>query len=183
MKTTRHLSLMLLAAALTGCINNTGAYKPPVEELGKQDSMVREAESVQPVVVRPTIIREGRTEQQVQTPVATPVTVRKQNPAVIALLHNAQQQKNRGAMQAAQSSLERAQRIAPRDPEIYFQLADVRRLEGLWPQAEQLALKGTNMAIGDPIMLRRLWLLIADIRSQSGNPATARDARRKAMSY
>jgi tetratricopeptide (TPR) repeat protein len=86
-------------------------------------------------------------------------------------------------MSAAESSLERAQRIAPRDPEIYYELADIRRLEGQWQQAEQLALKGTNMAIGDVIMLRRLWLLIADIREQSGNHAAARKARQQAMQY
>jgi Tfp pilus assembly protein PilF len=111
------------------------------------------------------------------------MTTRAKNPAVIALLDSATQQKSQGALQAAGSSLERAQRIAPRDPEVYYQLADLRRVEGQWTRAEQLALKGTNMAIGDVIMQRRLWLLIAEIRQGTGDRSGAQEAYAKAQSY
>jgi hypothetical protein len=176
------LSLVILG--LVGCVNGTGGYRPPVEDRTGAGGVTQ---SVEPagtgVVVKPAVVREARTEQSVAVPVPTLVTSRPQNPAVIALLDNADQQKKSGAMQAAESSLERAQRIAPRDPEIYYQWADIRRLEGQWSQAEQLALKGTNMAIGDVIMLRRLWLLIADVRSSTGNQSGAQQAKSKAYSY
>jgi len=182
-KHSKTVGAIIAAAVLTGCVSGTGIYSPPVEERSANKGVVQSADPATGVQIRPAIVRESRTEKQVSTPVPTPVTVRKQNPAVIALLNSANQLKGRGAMRAAESNLERAQRIAPRDPEIYFQWADVRRLEGQWSQAEQLALKGTNLAIGDVVMLRRLWLLIADIRSSSGDRSGANKARTKALSY
>ncbi|WP_286240097.1 hypothetical protein [Neptuniibacter halophilus] len=174
----------MTALGLTGCVSGTGGYRPPVEDRTEQDGGIQQAEpAAAAVIISPGVVRESRTEQPVNVPVPTPVTSRPQNPAVIALLDNANRQKRNGAMQAAESNLERAQRIAPRDPEIYYQWADIRRLEGRWTQAEQLALKGTNMAIGDVVMLRRLWLLIADIRSGAGNSAGAAKARSKALEY
>jgi len=174
----------LVILGLAGCVSGTGGYRPPVEDRAGQGGVVQPAEpAAAGVVVKPTVYRESRTEQPVAVPVPTPITARVQNPAVIALLDQADRQKRNGAMYAAESSLERAQRIAPRDPEIYYQWADVRRLEGQWSQAEQMALKGTNMAIGDVIMLRRLWLLIADVRASAGNRSGAQQAKSKAFSY
>ena len=176
------VSLVILG--LAGCVSGTGVYHPPVEDRTGQGGVIQPAEPASTgVTVKPTVVREARTEQQIAVPVPTQMTARPQNPAVIALLKNADQQKRSGSMQAAESSLERAQRIAPRDPEIYYQWADIRRLEGQWSQAEQLALKGTNMAIGDVVMLRRLWLLISDIRSSAGNSSGAKQAKSKAYSY
>ncbi|PIE20843.1 MAG: hypothetical protein CSA61_00275 [Neptuniibacter caesariensis] len=174
--------VVMLIAGLAGCVTGTGNYRPPVEDRGT--GAVQSAEpAARGVDMRPAVVRESRTERSIAVPVPTPVTKKTKNPAVIALLDTANRQKRSGAMRAAESSLERAQRIAPRDPDVYYQWADVRRLEGRWLQAEQLALKGTNMAIGDAIMLRRLWLLIATIRSSSGDPSGAQNARDKAMSY
>ncbi|WP_299183561.1 tetratricopeptide repeat protein [uncultured Neptuniibacter sp.] len=174
----------VMFVGLAGCVSGTGGYRPPVEDRTGQGGVVQQVEpAATGVVVRPGVIRESRTEQTVSVPVPTARTVQAQNPAVIALLDSAKRQKQSGSMQSAESSLERAQRIAPRDPEIYYHWADLRRLEGRWPQAEQLALKGTNLAIGDVVMLRRLWLLIADIRQSSGDRSGAREARLKAQSY
>ena len=179
-------SLFLLT--LVGC-TNTGGFIPPVEDRSGTNAENNNeiVQSVEPaatgVVVKPTIIRQSRTEVPVPAPVPTRATLKAQSPAVIALLQTANQQKNQGAVQAAQSSLERAQRIAPRDPEIYYQLADLKRLSGQWLQAEQLALKGTNLAVGDAITLRRLWLLIADIRESAGQIQSSQKARQQALRY
>ena len=102
------------------------------------------------------------------------------NPAVIALLETASLQRQKGALSSAQSSLERAQRIAPRDPQVYYQLADVRWRQGQFLQAEQLALKGVAVAGGQPKVERRLWLLIADIRREGGDSSGAKKARERA---
>lgn len=173
------------ALFLAGCINGSGSYRPPVVDRSEGSGGV--VQSVDPattaVDIRPSVVAGPRSEERVAVPVPTPMSTRTKSPAVIALLDSANQQKNRGAFQAAESSLERAQRIAPRDPEVYYQLADLRRVEGQWAQAEQLALKGTNMAIGDVIMQRRLWLLIADIRQGAGDRSGAREAQTKAQSY
>ncbi|EAR59856.1 hypothetical protein [Neptuniibacter caesariensis] len=183
-KRSKALLVTLLVTGLAGCVSGTGGYRPPVEDRAGSGGVVQSVEpAARGVDMSPAVVRQSRTEQPVAVPVPTPVTTRAKNPAVIALLDTANRQKVNGAMQAAESSLERAQRIAPRDPEIYYQWADIRRLEGRWLQAEQLALKGTNMAIGDAIMLRRLWLLIADIKDSSGDRSGAQKARQKALSY
>lgn len=175
----------ITAFLLAGCINSSGSYRPPVED--RTDASGGVVQSVDPatnpVDVRPSVVAGSRSETTVAVPVPTPMTTRAKNPAVIALLDSATQQKSQGALQAAGSSLERAQRIAPRDPEVYYQLADLRRVEGQWTRAEQLALKGTNMAIGDVIMQRRLWLLIAEIRQGTGDRSGAQEAYAKAQSY
>jgi len=178
------VTLSFAAVILAGCVSGTGTYRPPVIESSESSRVMQPADPATTAVdVSPGIVVESRSENSVGVPVATPMNNRAKNPAVLALLKNASNQKKNGRMSAAESSLERAQRIAPRDPEIYYQLADIRRLEGQWAHAEQLALKGTNMAIGDVITLRRLWLLIADIREQSGNHASARKARQQALKY
>lgn len=112
--------------------------------------------------------------------VAAPAPVATSNPAVVALLDNARQQQNQGQYSSAQSSLERAQRIAPRDPKVYLQLADLRRIQGQYLQAEQLARKGLAVASDNRSMQRKLWLLIADIRQEGGDSRGANDARQQA---
>ncbi len=105
------------------------------------------------------------------------------NPAVVALLDNARQQQSAGSLAAAQTSLERAQRIAPRDPMVYYQLADVQRQLQQFPEAEQLARRGIALAAGQTATLRKLWLLIASIRKDSGDLTGARDALDQARRY
>jgi Flp pilus assembly protein TadD len=106
-----------------------------------------------------------------------------QNPAIIALLDSAKQQTNGGNLRAAQTSLQRAQRIAPRDPEVYYSLADTHRRLGEFLQAEQVALKGVAIAQGQNTQLRRLWTLIASIRNDSGDVEGADKAAGIAQRY
>lgn len=105
------------------------------------------------------------------------------NAAVVALLDGAQQSTAGGDLRAAQNSLERALRIAPQDPQVYYQLADVQRRLGQFLQAEQVALKGINVASGQPQQLRRFWSLIALIRSDAGDAEGARKAQEEASRY
>ncbi|MFW1677217.1 hypothetical protein ACFVYJ_05480 [Pontibacter sp. JAM-7] len=176
--------LGLLAGLLAGCAGPSPVGGPPVYDRSSGDTdgneVVAPAAPEQGVAVTPA--QRGLVIEQVpEAPVAAPV--RQVNPAVVALLDTAAQQQRQGATGAASSSLERAQRIAPRDPEVYYRLADIRRVEKQWYQAEQLALRGTDLAIGDTAMLRRLWLLIADIRTGAGNAQGAGEARNRASRY
>ncbi|MDF1589591.1 MAG: hypothetical protein P1P93_10655 [Gammaproteobacteria bacterium] len=107
----------------------------------------------------------------------------KQNPAVIALIDTAQQQQQKGDLYSAQSSLQRAQRIAPRDPHVYYELASIHRELHDYDLAEQVALKGISIAQGQPQQLRRFWSLIAQIRSDSGDIKGARQAEQRAKHY
>lgn len=116
-----------------------------------------------------------------QQPVSQPASV--DNAAVVALLDSAKQESTQGDLRAAQTRLERAQRIAPREPEVYFQLADVKRQLGQYMDAEQVALRGVDVASGQSSALRRLWALISQIRTESGDLAGANDARVEASRH
>ncbi|KDE38699.1 TPR repeat protein [Nitrincola lacisaponensis] len=115
------------------------------------------------------------------SPAESPASV--DNAAVVALLDTAKQETAQGDLRAAQTRLERAQRIAPREPEVYYQLADVKRQLGQFMDAEQVALRGIDVASGQNASLRRLWALISQIRTEAGDLAGADDARQQASRY
>ncbi|MGB1239664.1 MAG: tetratricopeptide repeat protein, partial [Pseudomonadales bacterium] len=104
-------------------------------------------------------------------------------PATVALLNTAKYQRDSGKMRAAQSSLERALRISPKDPEVYYSLAEVHRRLGEFVQAEQVALKGVEVAAGQSPKLKRLWTLVAKVRAEAGDSAGAKKALQKSTSY
>lgn len=96
---------------------------------------------------------------------------------VLALLSTAQQQQGAGDLNGAASSLERAQRIAPREPQVLYRLAQVRLAQGDAAQAEQFARRGLSYANGRPALQASLWELIAQVREQQGDAAGAAQAR------
>lgn len=99
---------------------------------------------------------------------------------VLALLTTAQQQQSGGDLNGASSSLERAQRVAPREPQVLYRLAQVRMAQGDAPQAEQLARRGLGFASGRPDLQASLWGIIAQAREKQGDAAGAALARQKA---
>lgn len=99
---------------------------------------------------------------------------------VLALLTTAQQQQNGGDLNGASSSLERAQRVAPREPQVIYRLAQVRLAQGDAAQAEQLARRGLTYANGRPSLQASLWEIIAQAREKQGDAAGAALARQKA---
>ena len=99
---------------------------------------------------------------------------------VLALLSTAQQQQSAGDLNGAASSLERAQRIAPREPQVLYHLAQVRLAQGDAAQAEQFARRGLSYASGRPALQASLWQLIAQVREQQGDAAGAAQAREQA---
>lgn len=99
---------------------------------------------------------------------------------VLALLTSAQQLQSGGDLDGASSSLERAQRIAPREPQVLYRLAEVRLAQGDAAQAEQLARRGLTYANGRPALQAGLWGLIAQARERQGDAAGAAQARERA---
>ena len=99
---------------------------------------------------------------------------------VLALLTTAQQQQSSGDLNGASSSLERAQRVAPREPQVFYRLAQVRMAQGDAAQAEQFARRGLTFANGRPDLQASLWGLIAQAREKQGDAAGAALARQKA---
>lgn len=99
---------------------------------------------------------------------------------VLSLLTTAQQQQSSGDLNGASSSLERAQRVAPREPQVLYRLAQVRLAQGDAPQAEQLARRALTYANGRPSLQASLWGLIAQSREKQGDAAGAAAASQKA---
>ena len=99
---------------------------------------------------------------------------------VLALLTTAKEQQSSGDFNGASSSLERAQRIAPREPQVLYRLAEVRLEQGDAGQAEQLAQRALSYSNGRPTLQASLWGLIARARTQQGNTAGAQEAQRRA---
>ncbi|MCW8887092.1 MAG: tetratricopeptide repeat protein [Motiliproteus sp.] len=83
--------------------------------------------------------------------------------ALLALLEQAEQQHQSGRNQQALSSLERAQRIAPRDPLVYLQLARLRLDMKDYPRAQQLAKKGLSLSSGNDQMQKAFKALLQQI--------------------
>jgi tetratricopeptide (TPR) repeat protein len=72
------------------------------------------------------------------------------SPALLALMEQADQHETQGQFDAALAQLERAQRIAPRDPLVYLQLSRLRLRMGELDRAEQLARRGLSLSGQDP---------------------------------
>ncbi len=99
--------------------------------------------------------------------------------AVVALLDQAASQQRGGHPEQSAATLERALRIEPRNPWLWHRLAEVRLEMGMARRAEQLALKSKALAVGNPRLVRRNWLLIAQAREAMGDLEGAGAARNK----
>jgi len=99
---------------------------------------------------------------------------------VLALLSSASEQQGSGNLSGAAASLERAQRIAPREPQVLYRLAEVRLEQGDAEQAEQIAQRALSYAQSRPPLQAGLWDLIARAREQRGDMQGAAQARARA---
>jgi tetratricopeptide (TPR) repeat protein len=163
-----------LLVQLLGCSTptyyppRTPVYSPPVIEQGTQVPI----EERMPVPdTRPSV--------SVSVP-ERPAVDRPQPAAVVALLDTAERQANDGDLEAAAASLERAIRIDPRNPTLWYHLATVRLSQGDAQSAEQLAVKSNSLSTGNNVQLARNWNLIARARRSQDDTAGAAEAEAKA---
>jgi tetratricopeptide (TPR) repeat protein len=157
---------VLLLLFVQGCSTAPPArYPPPVVEQGGGTAP---DEAVQPA-----------TPGSIQ-PYPVPPAVTTSSPAVVALLGQAENQANSGDLGAAAASLERAIRIEPRNPLLWYHLATVRLAQQEAAQAEQLAVKSNSLAAGNRVQQSRNWQLIARARRAQGDTAGAGAAERRA---
>ena len=187
-----NLLILIMVIGFTGC--STSPTVPPVptedhsatteQAVEKEQVIVSPAPDESGVATQVDIDDSTTTTNKAIVPVSPSVIApSKQNTAVVALLNSAQQQKRDGDLRSAQTSLQRAQRIAPRDPEVYYALANTHRDLQDYALAEQVALKGVSIVQGQPTQLKRFWTLIADIRSDAGNFSGAEKAEAMANRY
>lgn len=112
-----------------------------------------------------------------QAPTARPV-----NPALQSLVAQAEQRQRQGDAATAASLLERAIRIAPRDPAGYEALSQLRWQQGRLQEAEQLALRALALPQLTAEENQRLWQRVADCRQARGDETGAETARQRAAS-
>lgn len=184
-------ALSLGAFILAGCAGPS-PYVAPVEERSLMPATpppagtvipVEQTEtvSVTPIYDAPSFTPSAQPQQATPVPEQTmPEVQQGSNTAVVALLGDARQAAGRGDYASAESQVERALRISPRDPQIYLQLAAIKRQKGEYLQAEQVALRGIALAAGLPDYKRQLWRELALIRTQAGDFAGAAQAEAEA---
>jgi tetratricopeptide (TPR) repeat protein len=102
------------------------------------------------------------------------------NRAVVALLDQAQTDNESGRREAADSSLERALRIEPRNPWLWHQLAQLRLDQGQYAQAITMARKSNSFAGNLSGVQAANWQVIGQARVAQGDSAGAEDAFRRA---
>lgn len=158
------VAIVAVVLLLAGC-SSAPTRLPPVAEPG-----VADRESGVPAESPPG---------QVAVPPAA-VDRHAPSPAVVALLQGAESQANAGQLDAAAASIERALRIEPANPLLWYHLASVRLEQGDPSQAEQLAVKSNRLAVGNRVQQSRNWQLIARARAMRNDLPGAEQARREA---
>ncbi|MFT5722128.1 MAG: hypothetical protein ACI9W6_002452 [Motiliproteus sp.] len=83
---------------------------------------------------------------------------------LLALMEQADDFESRGDRRGALAQLERAQRIAPRDPLVYLQLARLRLHMDDRVRAEQLARKGMSLSGADSDLRLAFEALLAELK-------------------
>jgi tetratricopeptide (TPR) repeat protein len=147
----------------------------------------RPAEVQERSTAAPTQSRENAGDE-VQIAAYTPPAVPQQqvaraqpSRAVSGLKRRADDERRSGDLDAAVVSLERALRIAPEDPSLWHELAEVRLDQKQYGRAEQLAAKSNALAGPQDDHLRTAnWTLIAKARRDQGDAPGAREAERRA---
>lgn len=109
-----------------------------------------------------------------------PPPVMSDNRAVIALLDLARTDNEAGRHEAAGASLERALRIEPRNPWLWYELAQLRLTQGQYEQAISLARKSNSFAGQDRRLQALNWRAIGDARVAQGDSSGAEQALKQA---
>ena len=182
-RTARILVMASMAVLLSACF---GPKQPPAPVV-----VIENPTPIEPAVTIAAPENGTVTELPNSTPDSDPIVPaaptqtesQPSNEAVLALLNTAQSAQQQGDYRSAQAALQRAQRISPRDQEVYYQLAQVHLDLQDHRLAEQVALKGVSLAQGQAPQLEKFWSLITDIRKAAGDTIGATQAAANALRY
>ena len=105
---------------------------------------------------------------------------REGNTAVVALVESAREAEKARQYGRAAAALERALKVEPRNPRLWYRLAAVRYRQGRHPEAEALARRSMSLSPGDGKLESRNWRVIAAARHGQGDEEGAREALRRA---
>ena len=176
-------------ALLVGCVQ-LPASRPPVIDASWRANEDDRVVSSKRVV--PKVSPDGKTQNDERNkvtpiepiakiePVDQPKEAREIAPPVLSLLDEADQLRTAGDFEGASARLERAQRIAPTEPEVYFQLSSLRLEQGSLEDAVNIATQGVDLSGADQAMKRDLYTVIARAKDALGDASGASEARRLA---
>jgi|GEM_PF-4375888 len=95
------------------------------------------------------------------------------------LLADANRAMSAGNYSRAETLLQRALRISPRDPKLWHKMAQIKYAKGDYHQAEAMAMR-TNTMTSSSSMKRQNWRIIANSREKQGDMAGAEQAHKYA---
>jgi hypothetical protein len=134
----------------------------------------------------PVIVEPQEAVNTPQQPVSTTFqpleTFKSTSPAVSSLMLAANEDSQKGNVESATMTLERASSIEPRNAALYYKLA-LLKLKSKPSQAEDLAKKSAQLAANDPTLKKHSWLLVAKARELQKNFQGAQEAREKASKF
>lgn len=185
----RTLLVTAIAVFIAGC---AATRQPaPVDEMGT----AAESKLVAPQAVTPSPMEVPSTGEAVTIPlgysasspadsVAPPPAPTDDdaaaNPAVVALLNDANAAIQIGRDDRAAASLERALSIEPRNAWLWHRLASTRLRQGDLNQAAALAAKSNSFASPDRKLQAANWRIIADVHRRLGEFDAAQSAEEQA---
>lgn len=105
------------------------------------------------------------------------------SPVVGTLVLAANKSADKGNVESATSTIERAMRIEPRNPTLFYKLAVLRLKQNKPRLAEDLAKKSALLATNDKALKKHSWLLIARARDMQNDPDGAKEARKTADKF
>lgn len=120
----------------------------------------------------------------IENPLASPYLKTDSTSAVESLLNEAKVSYENEQFEQAAASLERALRIAPRNPILWHNLAGVRLAQEDWKRAANLATKSNTLAGNDEKYKKlrvRNWVVITQACEGIGDLNCAREARNRAQ--
>jgi hypothetical protein len=104
------------------------------------------------------------------------------SPVVGSLVLAANEDNQKGNVESAATTLERASRIEPRNATLYYKMA-LLKLKSKPSLAEDLAKKSALLAANDTSLKKHSWLLVAKAREMQKDFKGAKEARAKASKF
>lgn len=182
MQTLKQLSTILcLSILLSACSSDPYRSKGPIYDpyaVKPKPAQTKRYENNTTIPERQIIDESSYVAEQIEAAPQQPAS-----PAVLALLDTAESNSKAGNLNAAASSVERALRIQPRNPELVYKLAQIRLKQGKPRLAEDLGKKADILSAGNPKLKKQIWTLIADARRRQGKQQSAAEAAAKAELY
>ncbi len=103
-----------------------------------------------------------------------------ENPAVLTLVEQARVETAENKLHSAIATIERAQRLEPRNPWLWQELARLYLAQGDHIQAESLAARSNTWAGSDHVLRAANWRLIGAARAARGDVSGAQAAEARA---